>query len=316
MTPTRRSPPTERVVQLLDFLVAMRGERFGLSELARNLGISKPTCLGMVTELTAGGYLVCDPVSKRYGLGPALVAAGRLARGDFAAADIARPHLDELSARYHTTCTASAVVGEQIMVLQRTGPARSVEAIKVGQVYPFAPPVGLMYVLWGSDSELDRWLRKRPTLPVELDSARLRRVVAECRERGYLVESLTSVGMRLHSLLAGVAAYDLPAEVRELVGEVVSSLGERVYLGAELAARKKHPVSVIAAPTFDADGNQELVLTLYVGDSITGAEIARRGAALVRVADTITAKSTNHTPVSTDSQHLRQNEDRGDHSGR
>lgn len=296
MTATRRSPPTARVVRLLDFLIARQGERFGLSELARNLGISKPTCLGMVTELSASGYLVCDPASKRYGLGPALVAAGRLARSEVAAGDLARRHLDELSARYDTTCTASAVVGDQIIMLECAGPAPASEAITVGQVYPFAPPVGLMYVLWDSDAAFDRWLHMPPTLPVDLDKARLRQVVAECRERGYLVERLTSIGMRLHSLLAGVAAYDLPPEVRELVGEVVSGLGERVYLGAELSARKKHPVSVIAAPTFDADGGQELVLTLYVGESITGAEIARRGAALVRVADAITVESGGRKP--------------------
>jgi hypothetical protein len=48
-------------------------------------------------------------------------------------------------------------------------------------------------------------------------------------------------------------------------------------------------VNVLAAPTYDADGIQELVLTLYVGEAITGAEIARRGAALVAVADAVTA---------------------------
>jgi hypothetical protein len=70
---------------------------------------------------------------------------------------------------------------------------------------------------------------------------------------------------------------------------MVTSLGERVYLGADLAPRGRHPVSVLAAPTYDADGIQELVLTLYVGDAITGAEIARRGAALVGVAEQVTA---------------------------
>lgn len=142
MSPTRRSPPTARVVQLLDHLIARRGQRFGLSELARDLGISKPTCLGMVTELTAGGYLMCDPATKRYGLGPALVAAGRLARSEVAAGDIARRHLDELSAHYGTTCTASAVSGEQIIMLECAGPAPASDTVKVGQVYPFAHPSG------------------------------------------------------------------------------------------------------------------------------------------------------------------------------
>jgi len=294
---TRRSPPTERVVAVLDFLVAHQGERFGLSELARRLGLSKPTCLGILTALAAGGYLVHDPVTKAYGLGPALIAAGRVAQNDFAAATLARHRLADLSARYDTVCTASAVVGERILVLERTGPARAAARVKVGQTYPFAPPVGLMYVLWGGDRALDDWLARPPTLPVRSDRARLRQLAGECRRRGYLVESLTRAGMRLHTLMAGVAAYDLPDEVRDLVGEVVAGLGERVYLDTELAARKaRHPVSLIAAPTFDADGNQELVLTLYVGAAITGAEIARRGDALVAAADAVTEQLSAAPP--------------------
>jgi hypothetical protein len=103
--------------------------------------------------------------------------------------------------------------------------------------------------------------------------------------------------MRLHTLMAGVAAYELPPEVRALVGEMVSSLGERVYLGAELNPRGKHPVNLIAAPAYDAEGRQELVLTLYVGGSVTGAEIARRGAALVAAADAVTAELGGVAPV-------------------
>ena len=64
---SRQSPPTDRVVAVLDFLVARRGERFGLSELARGVGLAKPTCLGIVTALTRGGYLVHDAVTKAYG---------------------------------------------------------------------------------------------------------------------------------------------------------------------------------------------------------------------------------------------------------
>jgi hypothetical protein len=181
------------------------------------------------------------------------------------------------------------VVGEEIMVLDAVDPSGAAR-VRVGERYPFAPPSGLMYVLWGPDEELDRWLAKEPTLPVRMDRSQLWAIVERCRRSGYLVESLTPAGMRLHALMAGVAAYELPSEVRALVGEMVSSLGERVYLGASLNPRKKHPVNLIAAPAYGADGGQELVLTLYVGGSVTGAEIARRGAALVAAADAVTAE--------------------------
>lgn len=289
MPSARRSPPTERVVRVLDFLFGRGGERFGLSELSREAGISKPTCLGIVTELTEGGYLVRDPWTHRYGLGPALVAAGRMAGAAFPAGELAQARLAGLSRRFWATCTASGLVGDRIRVVAQTGPDG--EPGKIGQSYPFAPPVGLMYVLWDDDRAVDRWLALDPILPVRQDHEHLAQVVRECRERGYLVEGLTTVGVRLHSLLAGVAAHDLPPEVRELVGEVVSSLGERVYLDADLGPRQKVPVNLIAAPTFDSRGGQELVLTLHVGAAITGADIARRGATLVEVAAAVTAEA-------------------------
>ncbi|WP_134661705.1 MULTISPECIES: helix-turn-helix domain-containing protein [unclassified Amycolatopsis] len=292
MAVTRRSPPTQRVVRLLDYFAARPGQRFGLSALARELDLSKPTCLGILTELTASGYVVRDPRSTTYRLGSAMIAAGRAASEGFGASEIARTHLEELSARYEATCTASAVVDGRILMLQSAGPGK----VRLGETYPFAPPVGLMYVLWDADSAFDAWLATPPAVPVRLDEAYLRRVVAECREHGYLVESLTSAGRRLYTLMAGVAAGDLPPEVRGLVGELVSSLGERVYLGADLEPRKKHAVSLLAAPTFDASGRQELVLTLSVGEPITGAEIARRGAALAAVADAVTAEAGGVRP--------------------
>ncbi|MFE3445751.1 helix-turn-helix domain-containing protein [Nocardia sp. NPDC059180] len=289
----RRSAPTQRVVQVLDFIVEQQGKRVGLSELARSLDLAKPTALGILTELTAGGYLVRDPRTRTYGPGPALIAAGRVAQDSFAIAGVAHPELARLSQTYRTTCTASAVVGEQIMVLESTGPGM----VKVGATYHFAPPVGLMYVLWDAEAAFDAWLAMPPTVPLRQDEARLRRIVAECRERGYLVESMTAAGRRLYSLLAGFAARELPEELREVVAELVTSLGERVYLGTDLRPRKQHPVSLLAAPTYDADGRQNMVLTMYVGASITGAEITRRGDALVAAADAVTEKSGGRKPL-------------------
>jgi DNA-binding IclR family transcriptional regulator len=290
MSSTRRSPPTQRVVALLDHVTAHPGNRFGLSQLSRELQISKPTCLGIVTTLTDMGWLECDQRTHTYGVGPALVSAGRLARRAVPGVDAAERHLAELAARYDSPCTASAVVGNQIVVLTSVRGDGRAEGAMTGSRYPFAPPVGLMYLLWDTDEAFERWLHTRPTLPVVLDDAHLRTVIAECRERGYLVEGLTEVGARLHTLMAGVAAYDLPDEVRGLVGEMVSTLGERVYLGAELTARGKHPTHLLAAPTYGRDGRQEMVLTLYVGAAITGAEITRRGRALMATAAAVTAE--------------------------
>lgn len=288
MSSSRRSPPTQRVVAVLGHLLEHPTERFGLSDLARAAGVSKPTCLGIATTLTELGWLTCDAESRLYGIGPALVAAGRLARRAVPGAGAAERELAELATRFRCACSASAVVGDEIVVLTSVRADGRTEGILSGSRYPFAPPVGLMYVLWDGDPAVERWLARRPTLPVTLDRGHLRRIVTECRARGYLVEGLTDVGVRLHTLMAGVAAYDLPDEVRGLVGEMVSTLGERVYLGEELTPRGRHPTHLLAAPTYDPDGRQELVLTMYVGETMTGAEISRRGKALMTTAAAVT----------------------------
>ncbi|MEO3788219.1 helix-turn-helix domain-containing protein [Actinocorallia sp. B10E7] len=296
MATERRSPPTARVVAVLDRFTSAGGRRFGLSELARDLGLSKPTCLGILTELTAAGYLVRDPRTLSYGLGPALIAAGRVAQRGFAAADTARRLLEPLVERYRTAATVSAVVDDEIMVLEALA-VPGLTPARVGERYPFAPPSGLMYVLWGRDEEFERWLAKEPTLPVTLDRERLRAIVTGCRAAGYLVESLTPAGMRLYSLLNDAAARDLPPQARALMGELLSGLGERVYLDAELNPEVSHPVHLIAAPAYDAEGAQEFVLALQVGASLTGAEIARRGAALAEAADAVTTALGGRLPA-------------------
>jgi DNA-binding IclR family transcriptional regulator len=296
MTSARRSPPTQRVVTLLDYFAARPHDRFGLSELARALDMSKPTCLGILTSLADSAYLTCDAATKTYRLGPALARVGRCAQGNPGAADAAERHLATLSERFRTSCTASAVVGSTITIVASTDVAGRAPFVTVGQRYPFAPPMGLMHIAWQDDAAFEHWLRLPPTVPMDLDAHQLRAIVEDSRRRGFLVEALTSAGRQLHSLVAGVAAYDMPDELRELVGEMVANLGERVYLDSDVTDRTSYPVSVVAAPTFDEHGDQDLVLSLYVGHAITGAEIARRGNALVDVAQAVTEEVGGRMP--------------------
>src|SRR5690349_23879600 len=105
----RASPPTERVIAILDFLAAHPHDRFGVSELARRLGLSKPTCLGIVTTLTEAGYLVRDSRDKTYRLGPSLITLGHKAQESMRVSPAAREELRRLSARFGVTAALSGV---------------------------------------------------------------------------------------------------------------------------------------------------------------------------------------------------------------
>jgi len=288
---SRASPPTARVLRILDFLARNPEGRFGVSELARRVGLSKPTCLGIVATLTDAGYLVRDAGDKTYRLGPSLIRLGHKAQESMRVCPAAREEMRRLSDRFRTTVALSGVVDERITLLELVAPQSVRVGVEVGQSYPFAPPVGLMFVLW-DDEALREWLAKEPTIPLRTDSERLNRVIAECRADGYLVERLTPGGQRLYALMAGVSS-SLPDELRALLGEMVSDIGERVYLRSESrsgSGDQHHDISVISAPVYDHHQRQVMVASLQIGRALNDAEITERAHALADVADSVTAQ--------------------------
>ncbi len=292
----RTSPPTGRVLAVLEFLAAHPGEQFGLSELARRLQLSKPTCLGIVTTLTEAGYLVRDVQAKTYRLGPALIALGHTAQESMRVSPAAREQLRQLSVAFTTTAALAAVIDDRITLLEVVAPLGIKAAVPVGQSYPFAPPVGLMFVLW-DDEALHGWLAREPTIPLRTDSERLDRVITECRSAGYLVERLTPGGRRLYALMAGMSA-TLPDELQALLGEMVADIGERVYLRGETvgSGRQRHDISVISAPVYDHHQRQAMVLSLQIGRALTDAEITKRARSVIRTADALTAQLGGSKP--------------------
>ena len=294
--PGRSSPPTARVVAVLDFLARHPHDTFGLSELARRLTLSKPTCLGILTTLTDAGYLIRDSVDRTYRLGPALIALGHTAQESLRVSPAAREELRRLSATFDTTAALSAVVDDRITVLDVVSPTGNDAGVGAGQSYPFAPPVGLMFVLWDDDA-LRAWLAKEPTIPSRTDSARLDQVITECRAAGYLAERQTAAGRRLYALMAGMSS-TLPQELRALLGELVSDVGERVLLPGESpdGDRRRHDISVISAPVYDHHGRQAMVVSLHVGRALTDDEIDTRATSLVAAANALTEQLGGRRP--------------------
>jgi DNA-binding IclR family transcriptional regulator len=277
------------VVAVLDFLAKHSQDRFGLSELARRLHLAKPTCLGIVTTLTESGYLVRDAADKTYRLGPSLIALGHLAQESLRVNPAARAELAQLSKTFETTAALAAVVDDRITLLELVEPPGADVGVRVGQSYPFAPPVGLMFVLWDDDA-LRSWLGRAPTIPLRTETQRLDRVIAECRTAGYLVERLTPGGRRLYAMMAGMSS-TLPDELRALLGELISDIGERVYLRSEAeGARQRHNVSVISAPVYDHHHRQVMVVSLQIGRALTDSEIAKHARGLVAAGDALTAQ--------------------------
>ena len=295
---SRESPPTRRVTALLDAVVRRPTHDYSLAELAKDTGISKATALGILNELAGTGWLARDPARKTYGPGATMLAAGAAARAGHASVERARPHLVSLSRAHAATCTASAVVDGQVTVLARTDPADSAPtaAFRVGQRYPFAPPSGVMFVAWDDDAVVEEWFASEPLAPLRTEPDQLRGVVAACRAHGYLVVGLGEQDPGLQALLARLGDDELSARLGDLLRAAVPG-DVQPYLTGDISPAKRYDVSLVCAPTFDADARSDLLLAVLVMQTeMPGRSITRVAADVRKAAAAVTVEVGGRDP--------------------
>ncbi|GAA4990279.1 helix-turn-helix domain-containing protein [Yinghuangia aomiensis] len=293
----RPSPPTRRVAELLDALTDAGDRPLSLAELVRRTGIARATCLGIVNELTASGYLVRNAADRTYCLGPALIAAGRAAERTFPALAGLRPHLAELAREFDAVCTVMATVDEQyIAVLAAVDPVRRFDpAVRDGQRWDYAPPAGIVHAAWDTDDAVERWLA-RPGLPgIGFDPAQLRAAVAVCRARGYFIERLT----RVYTLLDGLSGEEMSPRARGVVESVAATMGERDFLVEGLRDGETYDIGVVSVPVYGPDGRPRLEISLrLMRTGMTPAAIAACADRLRGVAAQATAATGGRDPWS------------------
>lgn len=251
----RPSPSVERTVAVLDFLAAHPDEAFTLSELCRRVDLTKATGHAMLNALAEAGYLLRHPSDKTFTLGPALIAIGSAAAARrMQVVDHAREEMRRLAADLGVQVLASAAMGDEIVMLGRSGePEPFGVSVQVGQRLPLVPPLGTVFVAWSGPDEIDRWLRRVGAGTPAADLDRYRAAVDAVRRRGWSVGLDPETRVRLGAALEGEAA---------AVEALLDQLGHQEYSLLELERAASYRLSHIAAPVFGPDGEVVLALTL------------------------------------------------------
>ncbi|NUU20206.1 MAG: helix-turn-helix domain-containing protein, partial [Streptomycetaceae bacterium] len=71
-TPTPASPPTDRVVGIIELLAADPAPRT-VAEITARLDLNRSTATAVLGALEAAGWVQRDPADRTYGLGPGLL---------------------------------------------------------------------------------------------------------------------------------------------------------------------------------------------------------------------------------------------------
>lgn len=282
----RPSPQTDRVVDLVEMLAAEPGGGLTLAEISRRLGVHKASCHSMLASLLRSGWLLRDPTSKEYILGPALLRLGSAAASRYPALDVARPAMSELAARCGGHVIAFLVDSDHVTVAHQVRNLRVPSTpMTIGMELPTRPPYGAALVAFSAVAERERWLAD---LPPE-SRQRYARALDATRRRGYAVGLHVLPDIRLQELATLIRAAETNGREGGRLGDLADALTQELVHSEEwflssIASRREYDVSHLDAPVFDSTGKVVLMLSLVpVPPQQTGAGIAALGESLVAV---------------------------------
>lgn len=212
---------TEAATRVADVLLMFtKGPAaIGVTEIARELGLSKAVVHRILQSLATRSLVRADASTREYRLGPGAIALGARAMRDFDLRQAARPTLRRMRDVTNETTTLSARVQDSRIYLdQYESPQEIKMTVELGRPYPLHAGASSRAILaFLPEETIERIISgglQRLTPQTIRDPKELRRRLAQTRSSGYAV----SRGERQH------AAASVAAPVFGIDGEVLGSI--------------------------------------------------------------------------------------------
>lgn len=248
------SKPTARALSILELLMANPQHAFGLTEMTRRLGLNKATCHSILSTMARYGFLVQDPRSRAYRLGPSIVAAGKAAFAQFPILEHARPELEALTSELKIGCGAVGRTARHIVLLTQYGSSSPLDSpYQLGLRLPNMAPIGACFIAWSPAPQLEAWLaaghEQLGGLDDRLDQ-RLRLSVVAIRARGFDVTLRTRAEDHLAEGLARLQEHWSAEELESIVHRYQRELCSETYRLDRIDPRGHYSVCNISVPVF------------------------------------------------------------------
>lgn len=185
---------TESAGRVVDVLLRFLNESdtLGVSQLAREMGVSKAVVHRALATLSSRQLVQFDPPTRQYKLGSAAAALGVRALRDSDLRSSSAAHLATLHAHTGETVTLTGLVpGGRVYLDQIVSSHEIAMSVEMGRVFPLhAGSSGKCVLAFLPTEERDRLLAaplEQLTSRTPVDAATLRGQLATIRERGYAV---------------------------------------------------------------------------------------------------------------------------------
>jgi DNA-binding IclR family transcriptional regulator len=208
----------QRAVSLLKMFSDAKPE-WGLTELARAVGLNKTTVYRLLTALASEGLVARSPAGEAYRLGPEAIAIGARALRSNDLRTVSRAYLAELARRSDETATVEVLVEADVLIVDEVHSRKWLHASpSVGTRWPaHATSTGKVLLAHLSDGDRKSLLRvplAQPARRTITTLSTLKDELARIRTQGYA----TAIG----ELEDGYSAIGAP--VRDHEGQVVAAV--------------------------------------------------------------------------------------------
>ena len=237
------SSSVQKACLLLRAMSDVRNAR--LTQIAAAAGVDKATALRLLDVLARNGFVVRDPVSKRYALGPEVLALGAaaIARADLR--PLVRPSLVRLVRAFEDTAILSLPRGAESVCLDVEPGTFAIRAnyLEVGSRRPLGVGAGSLALLaWLPDDEIASLMpliAERLGPYPRLTVAHIEQAIARARRTGHAV-LLDLVVDRM----GGIAMPILGEDGRPLAAISIAALSDRIVSREDaLASALRHEVA-------------------------------------------------------------------------
>lgn len=245
------SPPTDRVVAVMNLLVADPERGMTVSEIGRELGISRATAHAILAALVSHDWVVRDPTSGEFSSGPAIQSLA--ARPSDAVRRLLRARLAELSVELGMQVLLVRRHGMDLTVIEAAGETPPTPRVSVGFRVPFMAPFGREFAAFLDDRAQRAWLDRLDPNSSRIRS-RLNEVLTDIRGRGFAVERVSRESSRVNTALQALAGSgDIDVVITRLA-EVVAEGTIVDFRDGELGEDAEHEIAMVMAPINDPDG--------------------------------------------------------------
>lgn len=295
------SPPTSRVIGVVELLAERGGSGLSLADICRDLRISRSTCHAILLTLCARRWALRDPLSGTYSVGPAVAALSRLPAS---LPQTLREPLHRLCVSIDMPVCISEVDAESIVVVDSVASGGARPFVASGLRLPFVAPFGREFVAWAPDDERTAWVDRAGPVN-DMFRARISKVLKEIRRRGYGIERLSDPLLRVYTAMQALDTGSAsPDPVSTRLAGAVADLTVVDFLSDELDDAAQCPLATISAPIFDASGTIVMSVSAQPYQPLCPEAVRDIGAQVLAFAEAVRPLVSQHvagTPQSTTS---------------